>query len=161
MNVQFVPGYDRPEVVRELFLEYTQMLVAGDPAFATYLLNIQHFDDEIRDLSLKYGQPEGRLYLVYVDGETAGCVALKKFDETSCEIKRLYVRSRFRGHRLGERMVERLMADARSIGYTHMLLDTLPFLRTAIQMYLRMGFYEIPSYNGIPMENLLYMKYDL
>ena len=151
MNVQFVPGYDRPEVVRELFLEYTQMLVAGDPAFATYLLNIQHFDDEIRDLSLKYGQP----------GETAGCVALKKFDETSCEIKRLYVRSRFRGHRLGERMVERLMADARSIGYTHMLLDTLPFLRTAIQMYLRMGFYEIPSYNGIPMENLLYMKYDL
>lgn len=160
MNLNFIPGYDRPEVVRELFKEYTEILVAGDPAFKQYL-NVQNFDEEIRHLEYKYGHPEGRLYLAYVDGEAAGCMALKKFDETSCEIKRLYVRSRFRGHRIGEQMVERLIADAREIGYTHILLDTLPFLRTAIQMYLRMGFYEIPSYNGSPMENLIYMKYAL
>lgn len=160
MNINFVPGYDRPEVVRELFLEYTHMLVEGDSAFQQYL-NMQHFDDEIRDLEMKYGHPEGRLYLVYAEEEVAGCVALKKIDEHSCEIKRLYVRSHFRGHRIGEKMVERLITDARAIGYTRILLDTLPFLRTAIQMYLRMGFYEIPSYNGSPMENLLYMQYNL
>ena len=160
MSANFVPGYDRPEVVRELFKEYTEILVAGDPDFRQYL-NVQNFDEEVRDLEYKYGQPEGRLYLAYVDGEAAGCMALKKFDETSCEIKRLYVRSRFRGHRIGEQMVEQLIADAREIGYTHILLDTLPFLRTAIQMYLRMGFSEIPSYNGSPMENLIYMKYEL
>ena len=160
MDVRFVPAYDRPEVVRELFSEYTEMLVAGDPDFAAYL-KLQKYDEEVLHLERKYGEPPGRLYLVYCGEEVAGCVGLKKLDETSCEIKRLYVRARFRGHKLGEQMVERLMADARAIGYRHILLDTLPFLRTAIQMYLRMGFYEIPSYNGSPMENLIYMKYDL
>ena len=160
MDVRFVPAYDRPEVVRELFSEYTEMLVAGDPDFAAYL-KLQKYDDEVLHLEHKYGEPAGRLYLVYCGEEVAGCVGLKKLDETSCEIKRLYVRARFRGHKLGEQMVERLMADAREIGYTCILLDTLPFLRTAIQMYLRMGFYEIPSYNGSPMEHLIYMKYEL
>lgn len=161
MSLQFLPAFDHPETVRELFIEYTDMLVAGDPAFSVYLMDIQHFDEEIRHLEGKYGPPEGRLYLVCWDGKLAGCVALKKVDEKSAEIKRLYVKPAFRGHRIGEAMVHRLIADAREIGYASLLLDTLPFLHTAIKMYRRLGFYEIPSYNGSPMENLLYMKYDL
>lgn len=161
MSLQFFPAFDHPEIVRELFIEYTDMLVAGDPAFSAYLMDIQHFDEEIRHLEGKYGPPEGRLYLVYWDGNLAGCAALKKVDEKNAEIKRLYVKPAFRGHRIGESMVHRLIADAREIGYASLLLDTLPFLRTAIEMYRRLGFYEIPSYNGSPMENLLYMKYDL
>jgi len=161
MSVQFLPAFDHPETVRELFIEYTDALIAGEPSFASYLMDIQHFDEEIRHLEGKYGPPDGRLYLVFWEGELAGCAALKKVDGENAEIKRLYVKPSFRGHRIGEAMVLRLMADAREIGYSHLLLDTLPFLRTAIEMYRRLGFYEIPSYNGSPMENLLYMKYDL
>lgn len=160
MKVNFVPAFDHPDTVRELFNEYTEMLVAGDPDFAAYL-KLQKFDDEVLHLERKYGPPSGRLYLVYLEDQVAGCVALKKIDGENCEIKRLYVRPAFRGHRIGEQMVERLIADAREIGYSHMLLDTLPFLRTAIAMYHRLGFCDIPSYNGSPMENLIYMKYDL
>ena len=160
MNISFVPGYDRPEVVRELFLEYTHMLVEGEPAFKQYL-NMQHFDDEIRDLEMKYGLPEGRLYLVYMDEEVAGCVALKKIDKHSCEIKRLYVRSCFRGHRIGEKMVARLISDARAIGYTRILLDTLPFLQEAIALYRKLGFYETEAYLVSPMTHAIYLRKDL
>lgn len=161
MRVKFVPAFDHAETIRSLFIEYTDMLIAGEPSFATYLMDIQHFDDEIRHLEIKYGPPEGRLYLVYWEDELAGCVGLKKVDEKSAEIKRLYVKPDFRGHRIGDEMVQRIITDARESGYRHLLLDTLPFLKTAIAMYKRLGFYEIPSYNGSPMENLVYMKYDL
>ena len=161
MTITFHPAFDRAETVRELFTEYTDMLIAGDPNFADYLLGLQHFDEELMHLERKYGPPEGRLYLVYCDGVAAGCVGLKKVDGENAEIKRLYVRPAFRGHRIGDEMVHRIIADAREIGYRALLLDTLPFLETAIKMYRRLGFYDIPSYNGSPMENLIYMKYDL
>lgn len=161
MKLDFISALDHPEEVWELFTEYTDMLIAGEPAFANYLLVIQNFEEELNHLDHKYGSPEGRLYLVYGDGMLVGCVGLKKVDEENCEVKRLYVKPAFRGHRIGDVMVARLISDAREIGYRHLLLDTLPFLRTAIKMYQRLGFYEIPSYNGSPMDNLIYMKYDL
>ena len=67
----------------------------------------------------------------------------------------------FRGHRIGDEMVQRIITDARESGYRHLLLDTLPFLKTAIAMYKRLGFYEIPSYNNSPMEGLVYLKLEL
>ena len=161
MSLKFIPAFDHADSVRELFTEYTDMLIAGDPDFAAYLLNIQHFDDELLHLENKYGPPSGRLYLAYWNDELAGCVGLKKVDNDNAEIKRLYVRPAFRGHRIGDEMVHLILQDARKIGYSHVLLDTLPFLKTAIAMYRRLGFYDIPSYNGSPMKNLLYMQYDL
>lgn len=44
--------------------------------------------------------------------------------------------------------------------YTHML-DTLPFLESAIHMYRKRGFYQIPCYNDSPMETTIFMQYDL
>ena len=76
-------------------------------------------------------------------------------------MKRLYVRPEFRGQDIGGSMVRQIIRDAKHIGYSHILLDTLPFLEKAIEMYKRYGFYEIPSYNGSPMEGLVYLKMDL
>ena len=42
-----------------------------------------------------------------------------------------------------------------------MLLDTLPFLTTAIEMYNKIGFCEIDCYNDSPLDNTIYMKLDL
>lgn len=160
MKIEIVPAYDRADEVRELFKEYIQMLVDNDPTFREYL-EIQQYDKELDDFEAKYGMPGGRLYLLYLDSEPAGCIALRKIDNDNCELKRLYIKPVFRGQKLGKLLVERLIGDAREIGYKYMLLDTLPFLQTAIKMYKNLGFYEIEKYNNSPMDTTIYMKYDL
>lgn len=91
----------------------------------------------------------------------AGCIGLRKIDDQTCEMKRLYIRPEFRGKKLGNVLVEKIIADAREIGYSYMLLDTLPFLQSAIHIYKKFGFYEIESYNDSPMAASIYMKLDL
>lgn len=160
MQMKIIPAYEYSEQVRELFTEYTDMLVKGDPEFKNYL-NIQNYGDELLHLDKKYGMPDGRLYLVYCDDGLAGCIGLRKIDEDNCEIKRLYVRSQFRKKHIGHHLVDIIINDAKLIGYKHILLDTLPFLQTAINMYKGFGFYEIESYNNSPMDSLIYLKYDI
>ena len=160
MAVELVLGYDHADEVRELFAEYMEMLLEGDPAFAGYL-TIQNYDDELKDLSHKYGLPDGRLYLAYSDGVLAGSIAMRKIDDENCELKRMYIKPAFRRNGIAKRLVMRLSDDAREIGYRYMLLDTLPFLQTAIRMYKNLGFYEIERYNNSPMDTSIYMKFDL
>lgn len=160
MALDIVLAYDRADEVRELFAEYMDMLLEGDPTFAGYL-TIQNYDDELKDLSHKYGLPDGRLYLAYWDGELAGSIALRKINDENCELKRMYIKPQFRRKGIAKALVLRLIGDACSIGYRYMLLDTLPFLETAIRMYKNIGFYEIGRYNNSPMDTSIYMKFDL
>ncbi len=160
MGLNFVPAYGFPSETGELFREYTDMLIAGDPSFKEYLA-IQDYDEELKHLEGKYGFPYGRLYLAYYDGELAGCIGLRKIDGQNCEMKRLYVRSQFRGKRIGTQLIQRIIEDARQIGYSCMLLDTLPFLESAIHLYREYGFYETDSYNESPMSTSIFMKMDL
>lgn len=150
----------RGEEVLSLFTEYTDMLLAESPAFRAYLA-IQHYDEELRHPEAKYGPPAGRLYLARYGGEAAGCIALRKLDDETCEMKRLYVRPAFRGHGIASRLVRQTLDDARTIGYRRMRLDTLPFLRDAIALYRRLGFYDIPCYNDSPMEETIFLQLDL
>lgn len=160
MSIELFPAWDCKQEVRELFAEYTAMLAEGDSQFREYLA-IQHYDEELEHLEAKYAPPHGRLYLVRCDGKTAGCIGLRRIDGQNCEMKRLYVRPSFRGKQIGEMLIRQVIEDARAIGYAHMLLDTLPFLRSALHLYQKYGFYEIPSYNDSPMETSIYMKLDL
>lgn len=160
MAIEIVLGYDRPEDVRALFTEYTDLIIANDEGFREYLA-LQHFDEEILHLEAKYGLPGGRLDLMYVDGALAGCIALRKLDEENCEMKRLYVRPQFRGMGLGYLLAEDIIDYAREAGYRYMLLDTFPFLEAAIRIYRNLGFYEIEQYNDNPMANSVYLKLDL
>lgn len=160
MGLKILPAYEYPEEIRTLFCEYTALLIAGDGTFKEYLA-VQNYDEEIRHLSRKYGLPGGRLYIAFYDGEAAGCVGLRKIDEKNCELKRLYVRSAFRGKHIGNTLIQQIIKDAKEIGYSHILLDTLPFLTSALCLYKACGFYEIPSYNNSPMSTSIYMKRDL
>ena len=160
MDIKTVYGYEHKEEIKTLFGEYTNMLVENESGFKDYL-KIQNYDEELEHLESKYGLPYGRLYLVYCDGEPAGCIAFRKIDEWNCEMKRLYIRPSFRGQHIGKYLVNKIIEDAKEIGYKYMLLDTFPFLKTAIHIYEGCGFYEISSYNNSPMNNLVYMKLDL
>jgi len=76
-------------------------------------------------------------------------------------MKRLYVRPEFRGRHIARALTERILEDAREIGYRAMVLDTLPFLDGAVRLYEKLGFYRIDGYNDNPMENAVYMQKDL
>lgn len=160
MEIKILPGYDRLEEAAVLFSEYTDMLIEGDPSFREYL-EIQDYEEELKHLEVKYGLPEGRLYLAYVEDRLAGCVGLRKIDEENCEMKRLYVRPAYRGSHIGSLLVQKVLTDAKEAGYRFMLLDTLPFLQDAIRMYKKYGFYEIPRYNDSPMDSSIYMRLEL
>ena len=154
------PAYDFPNEVRMLFAEYTQMLVRGEPSFGAYL-DLQHYDEEIERLQEKYGPPAGRLYLAFCEGEPAGCIGLRQLDAERCEMKRLYVRPRFRGRGIGGMLVQRIICDAKETGYKQMFLDTLPFLQSALQLYKSCGFCETERYNDSPVDSSIFMKLEL
>ncbi len=156
-KLAIVPAYGRPYDVKALFTEYTEMLIEGDPAFREYL-SIQNYDREVAHLEEKYGPPEGRLYLALWDGALAGCIGMKRIDDERAEMKRLYVRPAYRGKKIGDALIERILADAKAAGYQRMLLDTLPFLGAALHLYRRHGFYEVPCYNDSPMNTSVFME---
>lgn len=88
-------------------------------------------------------------------------MGLRRIDEQNCEMKRLYVRPQFRGNKIGEKLVQRIIGDAREIGYAAMLLDTLPFLESAVRIYQKIGFYTIDCYNDSPVSASIFMRLDL
>jgi putative acetyltransferase len=139
------------EQARSLFLEYGSSL--------GFSLCFQSFDEELKSLPGAYGPPSGRLLLARSSGHAAGCVALRKLEAGICEMKRLYVRPGNRGSGLGRMLVERVIAEARTIGYERMRLDTVESAMTdAIALYRRMGFEEIAPYSVIPIEDALWME---
>lgn len=160
MKIEIKLAYDENVEIKKLFQEYTDMLVTNDSNFAKYL-EMQNYDSELEHLEAKYGLTYGRLYIIKVENKVAGCIGLRKIDDENCEMKRLYVRPEFRGNKIANKLVTLIIDDAKKIGYKHMLLDTLPFLKEAIHLYKNFGFYEIEKYNGSPMDTSIYMKLDL
>jgi putative acetyltransferase len=139
---------------RELFLEYAQSL--------GFSLCFQNFDKELAGLPGDYAPPEGRLFLAQCEGQLAACVALHKLAPGICEMKRLYLRPQFRGKGLGRALAERIIAEARQIGYQRMRLDTVePVMKDAVAMYRKLGFKEIAPYRPNPMAGTLYMELEL
>jgi putative acetyltransferase len=139
------------EQARSLFLEYGRSL--------SFSLCFQSFDEELKNLPGAYGPPIGRLLLARHAGLAAGCVALRKLEAATCEMKRLYVRPADRGMGLGRILVERVIEEARIIGYERMRLDTIETaMKDAIALYRRMGFEEIAPYSDIPIERALWME---
>lgn len=160
MTIDIELAYPYKQEIQQLFHEYTQMLIQGNPNFQKYL-DIQNYNQEIEHLEKKYGLPDGRLYVIKVNHDIVGCIGLRRIDNQNCEMKRLYIKPEMRGQHLGDLLIQKIIEDAKEIGYRFMLLDTLPFLKNAIHMYKKYGFYDIESYNDSPIENTIYMKLNL
>ncbi|MDQ3799392.1 MAG: GNAT family N-acetyltransferase [Acidobacteriota bacterium] len=143
------------EQARVLFREYEAWLGLN--------LCFQNFAEELAGLPGRYAAPSGRLFLALADGEKpAGCIALRKLEEGVCEMKRLFVREDFRGRKIGDILIEKLIEEARAIGYRKMRLDTYPpKMAKAVRLYEAHGFREIPPYYHNPFGETLYMEKDL
>ena len=143
--------------VREIFQEYAEGLGID--------LRFQQFDAELAGLPGDYAEPRGALLLATVDGELAGCCALRPLDTAdypnTSEMKRLYVRKAFRGFGLGRLLTEAILDAARQAGYASVLLDTLNEMDTARHLYADLGFEEIPPYYHNPISGAHYLKVNL
>jgi putative acetyltransferase len=145
------------EEARSIFREYARSLSVD--------LCFQNFEAELEGLPGDYQEPGGQLLLAFVDGELAGCGAIRRLAEAdypnACEMKRLYVRPAYRGLGLGRTLAEGLMDEARRAGYSVMLLDTLDDMEAARELYGALGFEEIPPYYFNPVPGAHYLKVDL
>jgi ribosomal protein S18 acetylase RimI-like enzyme len=131
-------------MIKELFIEYAQSLEID--------LGFQGFANELESLPGKYAPPDGSLVLALVDGQAAGCIALRPISFSICEMKRLYVRPAYRGLDLGKKLINAMIAAGQNLNYQYVRLDTLSSMQPAIHLYESLGFYEIAQYiyNPIP-----------
>jgi putative acetyltransferase len=151
--LQFVEAITTDDVsrARELFEEYASGLGIS--------LCFQNFEKELAELPGAYAPPGGRLFLAFDEEKLAGCIALRKLDEDTCEMKRLYVRPEFRRKRMGRALALKIIEEARILGYERMRLDTLPErMDAAIGIYRSLGFSEIEPYYENPVEGAFFME---
>jgi putative acetyltransferase len=155
MSVEIVRATSVEEIAtaRMLFKEYEASLGIE--------LTFQGFAQEVLALPGAYAPPAGRLLLAIGGAGPAGCVALRPLEGGLCEMKRLYVRPTARGTRLGRRLAETVIGEARAIGYARMRLDTLPSMKEAFALYQTLGFREIAPYYKTPVVGTRFMELDL
>ena len=142
------------EQVKNLLIEYTKKLGRD--------LSFQNIDDELENPARKYTEPAGAL-LVAIDGNgnVGGMIAYHQHSKERCEMKRLYVKPDFRGAKLGEQLIQKILEKAKQEGFKEMVLDTIPSLQSAVHLYKKFGFVECEPYYNNPMDDVLYMKKEL
>ena len=145
---------DDIETAHTLFVEYQ--------AFLDIDLSFQGFTAELEQLPGDYAPPNGRLLLAFSEGIPVGCIALRPFHGSQCEMKRLFVRPMARGLSVGRGLISRVISDAQSIGcYSEMLLDTLPSMSEALHLYYSFGFRDILPYRSNPILEAKYLALNL
>lgn len=140
-------------LARALFVEYSRSI--------GFDLSFQNFKTEFDGLPGDYAPPGGALVLAWFGNEVAGCIALRGWSGETCEMKRLYVRPRFRGKGIGRALATWTIANARELGYKRMRLDTVPSMAEAITMYETLGFKEIEPYRYNPILGTKFLELDL
>jgi GNAT superfamily N-acetyltransferase len=138
------------EAVQSLWKEYWTSLGLA-PEF-------QGFADELLTLPGRYGEPDGLLMIAWDGEKPAGTIALRRLSERSCEAKRLFVLPEFRGQGLGRALLNRIIADARSMGYRTMYGDSLSSMIEAQTLYRSYGFSQVGPYSAAPTPGAIYLE---
>lgn len=125
-------AYKNLEEVRNIFLEYSQIPDA-EVCFTS-------FTEELNHLPGVYSLPYGRLYLAYLGSNIAGCIALKPVNDVVCEMKRLYVKPAYRSKGIAKKLLKKILAEGKKQGYQEMILETLPSMTSAINLYESVDF---------------------
>jgi ribosomal protein S18 acetylase RimI-like enzyme len=136
-------------LVREMLEEYGRATKVD--------LSFQDFDHELATLPYEYDP----ILIAWSDNEAAGCVALRKIDDTICEMKRMYVRPSFRGQDIGRSLAVAIIAEAKQRGFARMRLDTLPAMQSAMSLYESLGFQDIAPYRFNPIKGSRFMELSL
>ena len=139
------------QAVRTLWNEYWKELGLSN--------EFQGFAKEVQTLPGIYVAPAGTLAIAYAEGSAAGTVALRPLERDSCEVKRLYVRPQFRRKRVGLRLMEWVIEQARLLGYRKVHGDTLPTMVAALRMYHELGFRVMDHpYSNDPTPGAIYLE---
>ncbi len=138
---------------KQLFLEYAQSL--------DFDLCFQNFEQELADIQVQYGVPNGCLLLVKNEQEAVGCAGVRRWQGDIAELKRMYLKPQTRGLGLGRKLLEAALENARSLGYRSIRLDTLPSMAAAIALYREFGFADISPYRDNPFEGTIYLEKQL
>jgi GNAT superfamily N-acetyltransferase len=149
VSIEVVTAEPGLATVRTLFREYAAGL-GVDLAF-------QDFERELSELPGDYVAPSGTLILFRCGDDPTGCVAVRKWSEGSAELKRMFVRDRFRGRGYGSRLLAAALEFARAAGYARILLDTLPSMTDAQRQYRKAGFLETAPYRFNPVPGATFM----
>ena len=139
--------------VKRLFREYAESL--------GFDLDFQDFDAEMERFPGNYAPPAGKILVAEQSGSIVGCVALRPLSESLCEMKRLYVRPSGRQKGGGRKLAERIILEAKRMGYRAMRLDTVPDMKQAIRLYKELGFKQIPPYCYNPIPGALFFELEL
>jgi putative acetyltransferase len=126
---------DIQELLRGYFSWFFALVPGSDQEAA-----FSGWQQEITALPGCYFPPSGCFLLATVNGQAAGCIALKPDHLDTGELKRLFVHPGFRGQHIGERLVEALFEQARAQGYKRLLLDTHCTMSSAHAIYRKLGF---------------------
>jgi ribosomal protein S18 acetylase RimI-like enzyme len=121
-------------------------------------LAFQNFAQELENFSTEYSEPHGAFLLAEQQGRHLGCVGVRPFAEGVAEMKRLYVAPTARGLGVGKQLALASLETARRLGYTRILLDTLPTLTSALALYRSMGFRTIEPYRFNPEPDAIFME---
>lgn len=138
------------EQARYLFQAYADWLQVD--------LSYQHFEQELTLIPQMYGPPHGKLLLAYVNDTAVGCVGVRPFKTTTCEMKRLYVNSDFQGLGIGRALAKQIIQEACTLGYESMVLDTLKRMQSARKLYQSLGFEKTSPYYENPLPEVIYLK---
>jgi putative acetyltransferase len=154
--IQVVAAHTEPHLQAAITLsqEYVMWMTAAIrqhyPELDLAEFTAEHdYDDLRRKFPGEHVPPYGRLYVALYGEQAGGCIALGRLSSGVCEMRTLYVRPKMRGLGIGRRLVDTVLRDARAIGCTHMRLDTLGFMHSALRLYHALGFRNIDPYRDV------------
>lgn len=142
------------KIAIKLFKEYASQIGVD--------LSFQHFDKEILEIEKQYSKPNGQIIIAYDNAENPiGCFGIRKFADSICELKRMYLKKEVRGKGIGKKLLVKAIRSGKELNYKTMRLDTLPTMKSAIKLYKKIGFYEIDAYRFNPIEGTKYFEIQL